>query len=108
MNKESEDYFESEEYEIKIAKEAEEIVKETFPDLWKGVKEDMKEYSKKELAERMYLFGMLTCMRIVDIGDEEMMKEIRKNPEMKKFIEDAKKNFKYKVNIDELGNGNEE
>ncbi|HLC78147.1 MAG TPA: hypothetical protein VJH92_03410 [Candidatus Nanoarchaeia archaeon] len=85
--------FKSEEYEIEITKEAEDIVKETFPKLWSGVKEDMKEYSKKEVAERMYLFGILTYMRMVDIGDKEIMKEMEKDPEMKKMMDKMKKNL---------------
>lgn len=84
--------FESE-YEAEITKEAEEIVKETFPNLWRGVKEDMKDYSKKEVAERMYLFGILTYMRMVDIGDKEVMKEMEKDPEIKKMMDELKKNI---------------
>jgi len=84
---------ETEEYEIKITEEAEEIVNETFPKLWSGIKEDMKEYSRKELAEKMYLFGILTHMRLIDIGDQEIMKEIEKDPEIKKLMKEFKNTF---------------
>lgn len=79
--------FESEEYEIAITKEAEEIVKETFPKLWNDFKERMKDYSKKEVAERMYLFGILTHIRLMDIGTSEVKKEMEKDPEIKRMLE---------------------
>ena len=69
---------ETEEYQDKLAKEAQELVDETFPNLWKGVKEDMKDRSKKELAERMYLFGIMTHMRIIDIADFNALNKIYK------------------------------
>ena len=84
------------ENEIEMTEEAEELVKETFPMLWKGIKEDVKDYSREELAEKMYLFGILTYMRMIDIGDKEIMKEMEKDPEIKKVMNDFKKNFENK------------
>jgi len=83
----------SEEYEEEITKEAEEIVKETFPKLWNGVKEDMKDCSKKETAERMYLFGILTYMRMIDLGDKEMKEKMEKSPEIRNMVDEIKKNL---------------
>lgn len=38
---------EIEEYQAEMTQEAEEIVKDTFPQLWSGMKEEIREYSKK-------------------------------------------------------------
>ena len=90
---------ETEEYQDKLAKEAQELVDETFPNLWKGVKEDMKDRSKKELAERMYLFGIMTHMRIIDIADNEIIEQAKKDPKLKKMFDKMK---------EEIGEDNEE
>ena len=82
--------FNSEKYEASIVEEAEEIVKETFPKIWNGYKNDMKDYSKKELAEKMYLFGILTYIRIMDLETEEIKKEFEKDPKIKELIEEIK------------------
>ena len=85
---------ETEDYQNEIAQEAEEIVKETFPKLWSEFKERMKDYSKKEVAERMYLFGIMTYMRMVNIMDDEIIKKVEKDSELKKLIEELKKKVK--------------
>lgn len=74
-----------EEYKA-IEEDTEEFVKETFPLIWKAGKDELKQYSKKELAEAMYLAGVMQYMSAAYLRDKEMEEMIKNDPEKAKKL----------------------
>ncbi len=50
---------------------ADELVEEEFPEIWDGLKEELKEKSKKDLAQEMFWRGALAMgERLMEMGEE--------------------------------------
>lgn len=84
-------------------KAAEDLTNNFFPKVWKEAKEDLKELSKKELAEKMFFIGALNSMYAIKetmehaIGEEAELSE--KEKEYFKMTDDEK--YEYLLKCEE-------
>ena len=89
---EFEDGLEDDVDDGELTEEEEAFVSETedyFPDVWKQVKEDSKELSKKDLAKKMFVLGAMLCKKNMDDHFQEMINTAKNNPEkFKKMLQE--------------------
>lgn len=67
-----------------LSEENEEFVKQTeehFENVWKEVKEEVKDFSKKELAKHMFVSGVLMYQRFADEEMQKSFQYMRDHPE---------------------------
>ena len=76
----------------------EDFIKETeklFENIWKELKEDAKELSKKELAKQMFVSGALMARESFDRYMKESFEKIEHNPEkIQELLKELQLNFK--------------
>jgi len=86
-----EDYNEDQLIVDEAVKEADEIFEK---EIWKEVKEEMKELNRKEACKSMFSLGFLTYMKVMDEQVEDFENKAKRNP---KEFEEALKRFKENI-----------
>src|SRR3989338_11361541 len=84
----------------------EDFIKETeklFDNIWKELKEEAKELSRRDLARQMFVSGALMCRESFDRHMEEVSKDMEKNPEkIKELLKELQ------LNKGDIGNEEED
>ncbi len=82
---EAEEKFEEDNYIEELAEDMEDY----FEGVWKEVKDDTKELSKKELAQRMFVSGALIHRRLMEEEIQNTLQKMKEHPEeFEKFLKD--------------------
>lgn len=78
--------------EEEFSEEEEEFIAETiqqFDDLWKEVKEDAKELSRREVAQQMFVAGVLMYKQFIEEKMEKSIRCMKEHPEeIEKMIQE--------------------
>jgi ClpP class serine protease len=76
----TDDVLTDEDYET-IDKDTDHFFEETFPEIWAELRQDIKDSSKREVAEVMYKLGISMHMKYMADSFKKAQDSFEKNPE---------------------------